>query len=224
MPHYLLKLPEVLISPLCEGGRVAFTEKNFQKLLPFDAVAFGMGSETSEDVFEGARYLLQNYTGRLILDADALNSLAKYGRGRLKEIFRDKRCDVLLTPHAKEFARLCEAEEMSAAGGTEAPRALAERLGCTVLLKGAATVISDGGKTTISVTGTPGQAKGGSGDVLSGLLSGICARKIPPFEAGCAASFLLGRAGEIAASKMGEYSVDPSDVVHTIAEAICSLS
>ena len=223
LPHYLLKLPEVLISPLCEGGRVAFTEKNFQKLLPFDAVAFGMGSETSEDVFEGARYLLQNYTGRLILDADALNSLAKYGRGRLKEIFRDKRCDVLLTPHAKEFARLCEAEEMSAAGGTEAPRALAERLGCTVLLKGAATVISDGGKTTISVTGTPGQAKGGSGDVLSGLIAGLCAQGLSAFDGGRAGAWLAGRAAELAAEETGEYSLTASDEILYLSDAFLSL-
>lgn len=130
---------------------------------------------------------------------------------------------MLLTPHAKEFARLCEAEEMSAAGGTEAPRALAERLGCTVLLKGAATVISDGGKTTISVTGTPGQAKGGSGDVLSGLIAGLCAQGLSAFDGGRAGAWLAGRAAELAAEETGEYSLTASDEILYLSDAFLSL-
>ena len=84
-------------------------------------------------------------------------------------------------------------------------------------------LITDGERVAINPTGSPALAKGGSGDVLSGFLAGTCARGVPPFEAACAASWLLGKAGEIAAEKMGEYAPDPTDVIGFLPEAICSL-
>ncbi|MDE5547959.1 MAG: bifunctional ADP-dependent NAD(P)H-hydrate dehydratase/NAD(P)H-hydrate epimerase, partial [Clostridia bacterium] len=71
-------------------------------------------------------------------------------------------------------------------------------------------------------TGTPALAKGGSGDVLSGLLAGLVAR-IPVFEACCSASYLLGRAGELSAERLGEYSSDATDVIDCIPAAIANL-
>lgn len=219
LPLYALKLPEVLLSPVSDGGRVAFTEKNFEKLLDADSVAIGMGTEVCEGVFEGVAYLLSRYTGRLILDADALNSLAKYGRGRLEEIFAEKKCDVLLTPHPKEFSRLADAcaQEIST------PAALAEALGASVLLKGAATVVSDGKRTTVSCSGSSGQAKGGSGDVLSGLIAGLCAQGMSAFDGGRAGAWLAGKAAEFAAEETGEYSMTASDEILYLSDAFLSL-
>lgn len=219
LPQYVLKLPEVLLSPISDGDRVAFTENNFEKLLAFDAIAFGMGSDVGEGVFEGVRYLLENYTGKLILDADALNSLARYGKGRLEEIFGGKKCDVLLTPHPGEFSRLSKA----CAGKADTPQALAQALGVSVLLKGATTVIADGERTSLSASGTSGQAKGGSGDVLSGLIAGLCAQGMSAFDGGRAGAWLAGKAAEYAAEETGDYSMTASDEILYLSDAFLSL-
>ena len=224
LQSYLLKLPEVLLSPISEGDRVAFNEKNFEKLLSFDSVAFGMGTEASEDVFEGVKYLLKTYSGKLILDADALNSLAKYGRGHLEELFAEKKCDVLLTPHYKELSRLTgDCVGTVAEKGLDAPGAFAKALKATVLLKGASTIVTDGARTAVNIAGTPGQAKGGSGDVLSGLIAGLCAGGLSTFDGGCAGAYLAGKAAEFAAEETGEYSLTASDEILYISDAFLSL-
>lgn len=224
LPSFVLRLPEVLLSPLGKGDRVSFSETEFEKLLPFSAVAFGMGTGVSEDAFQGVCYLLKEYTGRLLLDADALNSLAKYGRDRLSEIFENKKCDVLLTPHIKEFSRLTgkEISEILAAG-LDAPKEFSEKYGVTVLLKGAATVISDGQRTAVNVSGTPAQAKGGSGDVLSGLAAGLCAGGLSAFDGAVAGAYLAGKAAEFAAETTGEYSLTASDEIEFLGRAFLSL-
>ena len=183
-----------------------------------------MGTGVSEDVFQGVCYLLKEYTGRLLLDADALNSLAKYGRDRLSEIFENKKCDVLLTPHLKEFSRLTgkEISEILAAG-LDAPKEFSEKYGVTVLLKGAATVISDGQRTAINVSGTSAQAKGGSGDVLSGLVAGLCAGGLSAFDGAVAGAYLAGKAAELAAETTGEYSLTASDEIECLGRAFLSL-
>lgn len=224
LPLYALKLPEVLLSSISGGDRVAFTENYFEKLLSYDSVAFGMGTEVSEDVFQGVKYLLKAYTGRLILDADALNSLAKYGKEELGGIFAEKKCDVLLTPHIKEFSRLTGESVGAILGkGLAAPKEFSEKYGVSVLFKGAATIVAGGGRTAVNIAGTPGQAKGGSGDVLSGVIAGLCAGGLSAFDGGRAGAYLAGKAAEYAVEETGEYSLTASDEIAYLDEAFLSL-
>ena len=128
------------------------------------------------------------------------------------------------TPHPKEFSRLAECSVGEVlADPVGMARAFAARFGVTVVLKNNRSVIADGTRVAINPTGSPALAKGGSGDVLSGILAGTCARGVPPFEAACVASYLLGRSGEIAARELGEYAPDPTDVIARIPQAILSL-
>ncbi len=224
LPFYALKAPEALLESLNEGGMVAFTEDNFEKLLSYDSVAYGMGTGVSEDVALGAEYLIRTYTGKLILDADALNSLAKFRLDELENLFAAKKCDVLLTPHVKEFSRLSDRTVTDILrSGTQAATEFALRYGVSVLLKNAATVIADGNKTAVNVTGTAGQAKGGSGDVLSGVIAGLCASGLSPFEGGVAGAYLTGKAAELAVQTYGEYSLLATDVIERLGEAFLSL-
>ena len=189
-------------------------------ILAADCIAAGMGTGVSERLYVHIAELLSAYTGTLVLDADALNTIAAYGT----EVLNKKSCKVILTPHPKEFARLAGksvGEVLSNAA--EEAKAFAARCGAVVVLKNNRSLITDGERVAINPTGSPALAKGGSGDVLSGFLAGTCARGVPPFEAACAASWLLGKAGEIAAEKMGEYAPDPTDVIGFLSEAICSL-
>lgn len=189
-------------------------------ILGADALAVGMGSGVSEQLYVYIAELLTNYTGTLVLDADALNTISAYGT----EVLSKRACRVVLTPHPKEFSRLaeCSVKEVLA-DPVGMAKEFAARFGVTVLLKNNRSVITDGVRVAVNPTGSPSLAKGGSGDVLSGLLVGTCARGVQPFEAACVASYLLGRAGELAAREMGEYAPDPSDTIAFLAAAQTSL-
>ena len=212
---YAVRLPEAIISPL---------RFDVETLCRFDAVAIGMGMGENKKVARLAQKLLVNFTGRLVLDADALNSLARYKKDKLKELFANKKCDVIITPHCKEFSRLTG---KSVNDILENPCALAEKYahewGITVLLKNAYTVITDGVKTVINDKGTAGQAKGGSGDLLSGLIAGLCAQGLSTFDGGTAGAYLAGRAAEIAEREYGEYSLLATDVIDCLGEAFLEL-
>ena len=206
-PHAIGKLPAAILREYKALDGDIFAS---------DAIAVGMGSGVSEQLYVYIAELLANYTGTLILDADALNTLSAYGT----ELLSKHACRVVLTPHPKEFSRLVERPVKEVlADPVGMAKELAARYRVTVLLKNNRSVITDGARVAINPTGSPSLAKGGSGDVLSGILVGTCARGVAPFEAACVASYLLGRAGEIAAREMGEYAPDPTDIIACIAKA-----
>lgn len=219
LPHYILKIPEVLLSPICEGSSFHFDEAKLQALLAYDSIAYGMGMVESKSVSEGAVYLLKNYTGRLILDADALNSLAKYEKENLPSLFQNKKCDVILTPHLKEYSRLSGKSIKEIEIDPFCVKEFSKQYGVSVLLKNSVSILFGKGEIAINITGNSGLAKGGSGDVLSGLLAGLCAMGASAFESGLIGSYLLGKAAEIATERMGEYSLTASDVIDNLGKA-----
>ena len=220
LPYYILKAPEALLCPICEGDSYAFSSSRMQELLAYDSVAYGMGMGVSEEVCRGAEWLLRHYTGKLILDADGLNSLAEYRKEDLKSLFTKKKCDVLITPHCKEFSRLTN---LSTTEIVDAPLQTAMRwsqeYSLGVLLKNYESVITDGKRSFINRSGNSGQAKGGSGDVLSGVIAGLCAMGASTFEAGVCAAFLTGVAADFAVEKIGEYSLTASEVISYLGRA-----
>ncbi len=190
-----------------------------EEIMRADSIAIGMGMGVSKELYAVLKQLLSSYRGTLILDGDALGALALYGA----DILKQKKCRVAITPHYGEFSRLTgESIESLQNAPVGAAIAFAQKYGVTVLLKNNRSVITNGERVTINATGSPALAKGGSGDVLSGLLAGLAAR-IPVFEACCSAAYLLGRAGEISAERLGEYSSDATDVIDCIPAAIANL-
>ena len=214
LPFFYLQQPEILLKSINDGGRYAFNEENMRQLLDYDAIAYGMGMGVSDDVNRGAVYLLQHYTGKLIIDADGLNSLALCDRDELFALFKNAKCDVVITPHVKEFSRLTKRSVLEIEeDGIELARQFAGETGISVLLKNAASVVTNGEKLAINTAGTSALAKGGSGDVLSGLIVGLCAMGASAYDGAGLGSFILGRAAEKAAGELGEYSVLASDVI-----------
>ena len=201
---------------------IEFNEPDFEKLLSYDVVCYGMGMGISESVYQGVAYLLTHYTGKLILDADGLNAVAKYAN---VELFLNKKCELLITPHLKEFARLTglNIDEISSSP-VDIARDFAKKYTLNLLLKGSSTIITDGDKTVLNVTGTSAQARGGSGDVLSGLLGGLCAQGLSCFDGSCLGSYLAGLAAEIATEKFTGYAALPSDFIDCFAVAFKSLA
>ncbi len=221
---FTLKMPECLLKSINDGGRYAFNEDIMRELLVYDTIAFGTGMGVSLDVYLGVKYLLEHFEGKLVLDADALNAWAEFGKEELLTVCQNKKCDVVLTPHIKEFSRLSgESVQSILEKGLFAPQVFAKTHHVTVILKNAASIITDGERVYLNIRGTCGQAKAGSGDVLAGVVTGLCASGLSAFTATCVGAYLTGKAAELAVEKTGEYSLLASDVIAYLGGAFCSI-
>ena len=217
---FLLRLPEALLKGIGGTDELVFDKAQFQGLLRYDSIAYGMGLGCSKEVAQGAKYLLQEYTGRLVLDADGLNSLAEYEKENLETLFQNKKCDVVITPHVKEFSRLLNVTvEEILQDGMALSQAFAKKNGIALLLKSATSIITNGEKTFLNVVGNSGQAKGGSGDVLSGVLAGLCAQGLDCISSAVTGSFLCGSAADLARLQYGEHALKASDCIERLGEA-----
>ena len=217
-------LPYILESTLFplddRDGKYVFNEDTAAKLLSHTrAAAIGMGMGRSDEVAKLIDYVLTKYDGRLIIDADGLNTLAGMGREKLK----NAACRVILTPHPKEFERISGIKfEEFRYDIPGAAKRFAEENNVILLLKGAATVITDGKSTYIVDRGCTGMSTAGSGDVLSGILAGICGYvKDEDLTLGVAAgAYLNGRAGELAQENISAVSMLSGDTVAHIPDAV----
>ncbi len=210
--------PECIIHCLPDDGNgIVFDESALKPLLEYDAIAFGMGAGATAETYKILSYLIKNYTGRLLIDADGINSLALFG----KEILKDKKCEIVLTPHVGEFARLSgKSKEEILIDPIGLAKDFAKEYGITLLLKNAVSVITDGTKTVLNTTGDAGMAKGGSGDVLSGFAAGLLDRNEEPFFCVAVAAYLFGKAGEIAAKEQNSYTITATDLIAALPKAI----
>ncbi len=218
-------LPNILeatFSPLSENnGEIAFNENEISALASkVKAIAFGMGIGLSDGAKDTLLYLLNNYEGRLIVDADGLTLLSRMG----KDALRSARCELILTPHNMEFSRICglSVNEILSAPITAARR-FASECGCTLLLKGPSTIITDGKTVYITDRGCPGMATAGSGDVLSGILAATAAYIPDALAAAALAAYIGGAAGELAQSRSNPVSMCASDTVSAITDTISAL-
>lgn len=213
-------LPEVCCLPVGGGGH--WDKRALQEaaaLLPGqDALAMGCGMGECENE---ALLLAALHTNKpLVIDADGLNLLAKH-RDILENALHDQ---VILTPHPAEMARLmaCPVEEVTEDAGALARQA-ARAWGCVVLLKGAKSHIAFGDRLVKNASGNSGLAKGGSGDVLTGLIAGLLAQGQKPFDAACLGAYLLGVSADQAFRLLGERMLIARDVIDVVAETIGKL-
>lgn len=152
-----------------------------------------------------------------VFDADALNLL----EGR-PELLRGRSSPSVLTPHPGEAARLLGVSTAAiVADAEDAARRLAERSGAAVVLKGFRSVVADPEGSAVRIlSGNPGMASGGSGDVLTGVIGALLARGLSALDAARAGAFLHGLAGDLARERKGEEALVASDVVEALGEAI----
>jgi NAD(P)H-hydrate epimerase len=165
------------------------------------AVGPGLGLRRAESLAPVLGRLLSAGALPTVLDADALNLLARF-----RAIWPRRRHNLVLTPHAGEMARLCgrRPEEIQAARLETARRAAAE-WGAVVVLKGAHTIVAaPDGRVFINPTGNAGLGAGGTGDVLTGAILAYLAQGLPPLAAACCAVYLHGAAGDYLRPKYGD--------------------
>ena len=162
--------------------------------------------------------MIQSEGAPLVLDADAINAIAKYSSAQL--LLQAKR-PLVLTPHPLEFSRLSGySVDFIQANRISCAKEFAKTYNCTLLLKGAATVITDGEAVLVNSSGSSALAKGGSGDVLAGLLVSLLAYSKDALSASAIAAYLHGTAGDRLAEKYSEYGVTPSDLPKEVARVI----
>ena len=214
------RILESTVFPLKDNdGEVVFDKENIDILINRSkTIAYGMGIGTGQGSFDTLEYILKAFNGILIIDADGLNVLSKMDR----EVLTNSLCKrIVLTPHIKEFSRLTgkevsdifnepikEAEEYSLSTNT------------IVLLKGPTSIVTDGKRTILVDRGCPGMATAGSGDVLSGIASALCAYNEDTLNAVATAAFINGMSGELAQEKYGDISMVAGDTIESIPEAI----
>jgi NAD(P)H-hydrate epimerase len=186
-----------------------------------DAVALGPGLSLDPEAQELARVLIRELQRPMVVDADALSALA----GHL-DLLRHAAGPRVLTPHPGEMARMLGTTiEAVQADRIEVTRTFAREHGVAIALKGAHTVIGGpDGHVTINPTGNPGMAKGGSGDVLTGIVGALLAREIEPAAALRAGCYLHGLAGDVAARERGEYAMLASDIIESLPAALRALA
>ena len=213
------KSDEAMIFPLpdTEEGKVALAaeEQIRAAAAPCDAVLIGCGLGRSAETDALTRRLL-DLEKPLVLDADGINALA----GHIDELDRRRGLVTVLTPHEGEFARVGDLS----AGREDSAAAFSARYGVYLILKGHRTVIAaPDGRLTVNPTGNSGMAKGGSGDVLSGMVVSLLGQGMEPFAACCAAAYLHGLAGDLVAGEKTERAMTPTDLLEHIPQTLKEL-
>ena len=205
-----MKLNEPVVFPLPdEDGKLSHgaIPEILSRLPQMDAVLMGPGLGQSEGTFQVVKTVLERADCPVVLDADGINVVAPH-----KDILRGRTNPTVLTPHAGEFARLGGKANDRVAAAED----MARDTGCTVLLKGHNTVITDGKTTYINPTGNPGMAVGGSGDVLAGIIVSLIGQGIGPLEAAACGAWLHGAAGDICEAEIGQYGMLPTDMLNVL--------
>lgn len=186
------------------------------------ACGLGPGLGQSETVSRLVSEALQRSTVPLVLDADGLNALAK--QRSLLNWVRGTR-PLIFTPHPGEFGRLVG----KTTGEVQSRRQelafdFARRHDLILVLKGNQTVVTDGRRLYVNRTGNPGLATGGTGDVLTGLVTAFLAQGLEPFAAAQLGVYVHGLAGDLAAGEVGPVALIATDLVRFLPAAIETLS
>jgi ADP-dependent NAD(P)H-hydrate dehydratase / NAD(P)H-hydrate epimerase len=216
------KLLEAMTVPLPDTQAHTLSRAGFDRILAFiqarTAVAIGPGLSTHPETVELVQSLMQHLDRPSVLDADALNALASR-----PALLTECKTPPILTPHPGEMARL-EVDATSQSVNADrlgTARRFARERGVFLVLKGARTIVArPDGLLMVCPTGNPGMATAGTGDVLTGMLVGLLAQGVSSWEAACAATYLHGAAGDLAARRLGPAGMIAGDLIEQIPYAI----
>ncbi|MCA8952707.1 MAG: NAD(P)H-hydrate dehydratase [Planctomycetes bacterium] len=218
-------LPKALMAPFTIAVPCATTLPRTaavvaRAVLDNDAIVMGPGLGATAATTALVANVLAEARVPVVLDADALNVVARPRRGVDRRALHT-RASLVLTPHPGEAARLlgttAKAVQQDRRG---ALAGLCQRSGAVVVLKGAGTLVGDGERCYENPTGNPGLATGGAGDVLTGLLGAFLAEGVAPFDAACAAVHWHGKAADLVAGRLSERGLIASDLPLAIAEVL----
>ncbi len=216
------RLPECCLCPCIAGAEGGISPESIPRIQRQKATVLLLGPGLGGAAQSAARAaetralvqtLLPAFAGSAVLDADGLNAAAQLLAAG--EAFPHPAGELIVTPHPGEMARLTglSAAQINA-DREETARTYAQKWNVVVVLKGSRTVVAaPDGRVRVNPTGNPGLARGGSGDVLSGMTAALLACGLPAFEAAACAVYLHGAAADRAAAVLGEYGMLPHDIL-----------
>lgn len=212
------KLNEPTFLPLETDADGKITAESLPPLARRAAILVGPGLGISAGVAQAVQTILRAAECPVVVDADGINVLA----GHI-DVLEEARYPAVLTPHAREFARICD---IARTGRPEQDAAaFARRHRCVLLLKGHRTVVAGPDGTVLqNVHGNPGMAKGGSGDVLAGIILSLLGQGVPPLAAAACGAYIHSRAGDFCANEIGEFGMTPTDMLSRIAQVLKPLN
>lgn len=217
------------------GDFVKNTETLVDKCICWaDVVCIGPGLSMEESAVKLVRSVSAKKNIKKLYDADALNIIAQYkieldgsnddvdyeaggnsGNASYKDDMSDK--NVVVTPHIGEMSRLTGLDiAVIKNNPIDTARTYSREHNCVCVLKDARTIVSDGERVYINMSGNDGMATGGSGDVLSGIITGLMAQGLTTFEASALGVYIHGCAGDEAALSNGKYSMVAGDIIDNI--------
>ncbi|MCM1363578.1 MAG: NAD(P)H-hydrate dehydratase [Faecalibacterium sp.] len=213
------KLTESLFMPLKETADGTLSKECIPQLIEelpkFSAILFGCGIGVNEDTTAVLDAVLKNSTVPVIIDADGINILAKN-----LDMLKEAKAPIILTPHPKEMSRLTglpvsliQSDRMKTA------RTFAAENNVYVVLKGTNTVVAspESEKVYINTSGNSGLAKGGSGDVLAGIVAALTAQGFEPIKAATVSVYIHGHCADTASDRLSQTGMLPSDVIDELA-------
>ena len=189
---------------------------------PATCIAVGPGLGRSEVKTRIVQHLYERVSQPLVVDADGLNALAEIAqRNGRPPAHPGPR---ILTPHPGEFSRLANQKFDSREAQIVSAQELAKAWDVVLVLKGQYTLITDGERHEINQTGNPGMATGGSGDVLTGIITALVCQGVAPFDAAVLGCHVHGLAGDLAAVEVGQVSLIATDLINYLPPAFRALS
>ncbi|MGQ9920607.1 MAG: NAD(P)H-hydrate dehydratase [Desulfobacca sp.] len=221
-PILEMKLTEAMTLPLAEAeGVQALGRRALEEIAAAvpgkTALAVGPGLGTHHETVALVRELVRRSNLPLVLDADGLNAIAHD-----VESVSLSQAPMVLTPHPGEMSRLlkCSTKEIQD-NRLEVALEVAAKIGAVVVLKGAQSIIADpDGRAMINSTGNPALAQGGSGDVLTGMIGGLLAQRVDPFQAACLAVYLHGLTADVLAASHGNCGILAGELLLELPEVI----
>lgn len=203
--------------PCDDAGRITLAACDLlsEQISAATALACGPGLGRSEDLNQLVAWLYRTVKQPMVFDADALNALASQ-----TSILDAPGGPRIFTPHPGEFARLLGIETVATEDRGKLARELAARTGAVVLVKGHETAITDGRQLAYNTTGNPGMATGGTGDVLTGVITAFICQGLSPFDAARLGAHVHGEAGDYAAAEFGPVGMIARDLLRRLPRAI----
>ncbi len=215
---------EVIYRPMPESGSGTLSLDAYEAMKTHianaSAIVLGPGLGLNDDTIALVEKLIGNIDCPCVIDADGLNAISKK-----PSILQSNEGTVVLTPHPKELARLldCNVSTVQSDRIGQAINA-AKKFNCVVVLKGSMSVIANPtGEVFINPTGNPAMATAGAGDVLSGIIGGLLAQRVDPFQAAACGVYIHGRAGDILSQELGESGIVAGDLKRLIPFAVESI-
>ncbi len=209
-------VPEVTYLPTKTDGSGYICADNADLILEntqwASVLLLGCGLGVTDETKALVHRLLREADCPIILDADGINCIVD-----CIDIIKEVKHSIVLTPHAGEMARLlkCPADEIQN-NRLEVARKLAAEYHAVVVLKGAGTIVATESHAYVNLTGNSGMSKGGSGDILAGMIASLVAQGVQPDQAAALSVYMHGLAGDCSATQYTEYSMLPTDLLDDI--------